>query len=66
MKNLLNWFGLKCKLQLCGCIPKSDDKGMWGECVNCDKKTGYISREMMRSYIELQEAIRKHKNLSKD
>lgn len=65
MRTIKNWFGLRCKMQMCSCIPKSDDKGFWGECVNCGKKVAYVSRVVMRSYINLQEVIKRHKELNK-
>jgi len=51
---------LRCKLQMCGCLPKSDDKGCWAECITCGKESAYIDRRILRSYIELEEAHQRH------
>jgi len=56
---------LKCLLKLCGCLPKSDDKGCWAECIMCGKKTAYLDRRIIRSYIELQEKREQHLELVK-
>lgn len=41
-----------CWMQLCGFKTNSDDGGIWGECVTCGKRAGYVSREDMRRYID--------------
>ncbi len=66
MRSIQNWLGLKCKLKMCGCLPKSDAEGLWCECVTCGKKVAYVSRIVMRSYMNLQDAIKAHRELSKD
>jgi hypothetical protein len=54
MKGLImsNWFGLRCRLKMCGCVTKDDDFGIWGECVECGKRVGYISRVEIRAYMD--------------
>ena len=60
------WFGLKCRLRMCGHLPKSDNKGCWAECVTCGRKSAYVDRKVIRSYIELMEAHYKHDELVKE
>lgn len=56
---------LKCKFRMCGCIPKSDEKACWSECVDCGKKAAYLDRRIIRSYMQLQDAQQAHKELVK-
>lgn len=46
---------------LCKCYTQSDNDGVWGECVICHKRYGYVTREELRSYCdrELDIALRK-------
>lgn len=60
----MKWFGLKCKLGLCGCLPKSDEKGCWAECITCGKESAYLDRRIIRSFIELEDAQKKHNELA--
>ena len=50
---------------MCGCLPKSDNEGLWAECVNCGKKSAYVSRIVTQSYMNLQDTIKKHRDLFK-
>lgn len=34
------------------CITNSNDIAIWGECIDCGKKHGVVSRESVRRYIE--------------
>lgn len=41
-----------CWLHLCGHKTNSDADGIWGECVTCGHRAGYVTREQMRAYAD--------------
>lgn len=34
------------------CRTNEDDAGIWGECIHCHKRHGYVSRETLRAYLD--------------
>lgn len=51
-------FGLSCALSMCPHVPKSDATGCWGECLRCGNRAGFVSREVLRRYIDREIARR--------
>lgn len=49
---------LRCWLRSCPCVPRDDDTGCWGECVDCGKRFGFVSRADLRSYLDRETAVR--------
>lgn len=43
---------IMCYLGFCQCKVESDDIGIWGECVHCHKKFGYVTRAEMQRFME--------------
>jgi hypothetical protein len=43
----LCWLG-QCR----NCVLMDLEEGCWGECVNCRKRHGFVSRADLRSYLE--------------
>lgn len=39
---------LRCLFHVCPCRTNHDDKGVWGECVDCGKRFGFMSHEELR------------------
>jgi len=51
---IIRW--IFCLVGLClRCRPVSDDVACWGECIDCGKQHGRISRLAIRKYIEARE-----------
>ena len=44
-----------CRLGWCGMIQRSNDTHIWGECPQCGRVAGVVSRESVRRYIETEE-----------
>lgn len=40
-------------------MPKENDKACWAECISCGKKTAYLHRRIIRSYMKLEDARKK-------
>ena len=53
------FFGVPCRLGLCGFITNGDDDALWGECPVCGAVAGYIEREKVEKYLERVEAAEK-------
>lgn len=34
------------------CQTYQDDTGIWGQCIDCGKRHGFVSREELRAYID--------------
>lgn len=46
-------YKLLCFLRGCtDCVTKSDASGMWGECVLCGKRHGFVTREAVNRHID--------------
>lgn len=45
---------LACNLGSHPCITNSDDDGVWGECVRCHARFGYVERSTLRAYAEAE------------
>lgn len=45
-----------CKLGNCPCRMAEDENGMWGECIRCGKRVGYIDREILRKFADAEAA----------
>ena len=41
-----------CWLGLCGHRTESDDTGIWGQCVRCGNRAGFVSRAELRRYAD--------------
>lgn len=54
-------FGIPCDLGLCGFITNGNDVALWGECPVCGAVAGYITRDVVHSYLEREEAARRAK-----
>lgn len=49
VKKMLLW--LMCTLGRCQrCRFAEDERGCWGECIDCGRRHGWVSRETLRSY----------------
>jgi len=46
---------IKCLFGWCLGTPASNEKEVWGQCVDCDKRFGVTSRESIRKYLENEE-----------
>jgi hypothetical protein len=46
---------LRCFLGFCSCKPASDDAGVWGECVHCGKRFGFVTRAQLRAYADAEQ-----------
>lgn len=51
-KSLNNWFGFRCALGWCACVPDSGATHCFGRCVECRRIFGATSREDIRRYME--------------
>lgn len=49
---------IMCGLGFHPCTTNSDDNGVWGECIRCHRKFGYVSRYALRQYIEAEAQAR--------
>lgn len=43
---------IKCLFGWCVGTPESNEKEVWGQCVDCDKRFGVTSRKSIRRYLE--------------
>lgn len=43
---------IACLLGWCPFKTNSDEGGCWGECVLCQKRAGFVSRAVLRAYID--------------
>jgi hypothetical protein len=34
------------------CFTESDNDGVWGQCIICHKRFGYVDRKTLRAYID--------------
>jgi len=34
------------------CQTQSDDTGIWGECITCHRRFGYVTRVQLRAYAD--------------
>lgn len=51
------WYRLPlCWLGMCACRPANDDTGCWGECVTCGRRAGFVSREVLRRYLDREDS----------
>lgn len=41
-----------CRMQMCPFTQGSDETGVWGECVRCGKRSGFIDRATLRAYAD--------------
>lgn len=60
----MGWFRrLRCRLGLHGLSFKtqSDNAGIWGECMHCGHRVGYVSRAVLRRYADRKIAARRAK-----
>jgi len=52
-RNLANLYGLRCLLMLCPHQTVFDDpEAIYGECLQCGKRAGEVSREEVRRYLD--------------
>lgn len=56
------WFGLRCLMRMCPCRHYEDEGGCGGQCVNCGKVVGYVTRAQLRLYADV-EAIKRLKRV---
>lgn len=50
---------LKCALGFHSCHTQSDDNYVWGECDQCHRRFGIVSRYALRCYAEIEAEKRK-------
>lgn len=36
------------------CVTESDETGVWGECIVCHARFGFVDRKTLRRYIEAE------------
>ncbi len=48
------WGTIKCALGFHSCATQSDDQGVWGECVRCHRRFGFVSRYALRQYADAE------------
>lgn len=53
------WRRLICLLRSCPFKAASDDTGCWGECTICGRRAGFVSRAVLRAWIEREVEIEK-------
>lgn len=46
-----------CWLGMCPHFTNEDDTGVWGECVECGNRVGFVSRATLRRYLERNPTI---------
>ena len=46
------WLGLRCLLRMCPCRHYEDAGGCGGQCINCGKIVGYVTRAEIRTYLD--------------
>lgn len=49
---------LLCFMQACPFVTQSDEGAVWGQCVYCEKRAGYVTRKDLRSHIDRELAAR--------
>lgn len=52
------WFGLRCLLRMCPCRHYEDAGGCGGQCINCGKIVGYVTRAELRAWADGEAIIR--------
>ena len=50
---------IRCWLQMCPFKAESDSTGCWGQCVDCGKRSGFVSRETFNRLMDAELAERK-------
>lgn len=53
---------IACMIGLHSCRTESDDNGVWGECVRCHRRFGYVDRYTLRNYAEAEHQARMSKD----
>jgi hypothetical protein len=48
------WGKLLCALGSHPCTTQSDDHGVWGECIRCHRRFGYVDRATLRRFAEAE------------
>lgn len=50
----MRWLqSLLCRFGHCmQCRTAEDEQGIWGQCINCGKRHGYVDRATLRAYID--------------
>ena len=49
---------VRCLVGFHACVTNSDDSGVWGECVRCHKRFGFIDRMTLRNYADAEHEAR--------
>lgn len=48
------WGKVLCAVGMHRCTTQSNDQGVWGECVRCHRRFGFVSRYALRCYAEVE------------
>lgn len=47
---------IACKAGFHACTTNSDDSGVWGECVRCHRRFGFVDRATLRRFADAEYA----------
>lgn len=47
---------LLCLMRCCPFTPMSNERGCWGQCTRCPKRSGFVSSETLRRYLDAEAA----------